>query len=111
MAVLHFWLVSGNRRPAGAVPNQYHLLETSILGEVDPGGDIPHFLTGHTPITTPADSFVPSPGQHVSHVMHPRISSNAGKTPLCQRPPNVHVRRLIKTRPPAMDPDDGERLG
>jgi hypothetical protein len=44
------------------VPDEHHQLESSILGEVDSGRDVSHFLTAQTPLTAAADPFLPAPG-------------------------------------------------
>src|SRR5262249_50876236 len=76
--VLLFHLVSANFRPASAVSNHHHLLESSIRGEVDPGGEVSYFLTGHTPITAAAEWFSAALSGDVCKVMHARISADAG---------------------------------
>ena len=77
--ILIFSLVPANCRPSSAVPNQHHVLESSIHCEVNPRGYVSYFVAGDTPITTAADSFFPPPTGDIAKVMHARIRRDAGR--------------------------------
>ena len=72
---------------------------------------VPHFLTGHAPVTTAADAFCSAPGGDVTKVMPARIGSDAGIAALREGPANPHARRRVRIHSPSVDPDDGNRLG
>src|SRR5678815_1520982 len=99
------------RDRAGAVSNQHHVLESSIRSQFDPGGEILHFLTGHSPITTAADSLVSSPSQHVPKVVHACVAADACVAALCEPSANRYICRRVKIHSPSVNPNDCDGFG
>jgi hypothetical protein len=93
------------------VSNQHDFVEPSLLGKIDPGGDVSYLLTGHTPISAATDSFVTSPREDVSQVMHARVGCDGCVAALRQRPADRDIRWLVKIHAPSVNPDDGNGLG
>src|SRR5262245_8092015 len=104
-------LVKSNGCPASTVSRQHYLLESAILGKVNPGGKIAHFLAGDTPVTTSTHSFPFTFSDHIPEIVHARIGGDTGKSPIGEGTPNPYVRWLVKVHSPAVDPDDRDGLG
>src|SRR6516164_4889634 len=90
------------------MPDQHYLFEPPVLCEVDPGGKIAHLFTGYAPVTTTADTFFPMKSGDGPEVMHARISRDARIAAFREGAAGLHVRRVVKVHPPAVDPDDGD---
>src|SRR5262249_23942527 len=80
-------------------------------GEVNPRGEIAPLFTGHAPVTTAAEPFLPPPAGDGADVVHARVDADARIAVLGEGPADLHVRRVVKVDPPAVDPDDGNGLG
>jgi hypothetical protein len=107
---IHLARAGPHRRPARAVSNQDHLLESSFCGEVDPGGQVSHFFVGHAPIATAPDSLFSSPTRDISQVVHPRIRADERVAECRHGSAGLHVRRRVEVHAPTVDPDDGDGL-
>ena len=109
--VLLLCRINANGRRAGTVTDQHHSHESSLLGKINPSGEVPHFLASDSPIAAATDPFITPPCLDVSEVMHARVAGNGGVTALSQRAANRNVRRLVKIHSPSMNQNDGDRLG
>src|SRR5262249_49017922 len=106
--VLRFCLVMTNGCPSGTVPYEHDVVESSLLGEINPGSRVPSFVAGHAPIPTAADSLVASPGEHVPQIMHAGVADDRGIATLGEGPADPNIARLIEIDSPAMNPDHGD---
>src|SRR5262245_14081858 len=96
-----------HRGPASTASNQHYLLESARFGKVNPSGEVSHFFTGYSPIATAANPFTSSVSSDISQVVHASIGRDAGIAAFRKSASNLHVGRIVKIHPPAVNPDVG----